>query len=269
MSTHAWIDGRAATADELAALVAAGEGHFTTMQVRDGAVQGLPLHLERLADANRSLFNQGLDETSLRGALHAGWQADGRPASTLRASVHALRAASLDCPAPTLQLLVTTAAAAEPGTRALRVKSSSYCRRMPHVKHLGIFALLHQRRLAQAAGFDDALLVDPDGAVSEGSLWNIGFRTATGIVWPQAPALRGTRQRLLEAAFAAAGLAQEHRSVRIDAMDGFIGAFASNARGVQAIASIDDTTWPPDDAWDARLRAYVASAAWDPLAPVG
>jgi len=269
VTTRAWIDGRAAGADALAALMAAGEGHFTTLQVRNGAVQGLPLHLQRLGVANRSLFGQDLGTGPLRDALLAAWLADGRPSCTLRASVHALRLAAPDGDraSPTLRVLVTTAPANHPGRTPLSVKTVRYCRHMPEVKHLGLFPLLHHRRVARAAGFDDALFVDRAGVISEGSLWNIGFRSAEGIVWPQARALRGTRQQLLEAAFAEAGVAQRHATVHVNALPAFTGAFATNARGVQPIASIDGVAWPDDGPWQDWLRARADASPWEPLDP--
>src|SRR5262245_23625283 len=50
------MDGEAATAETLAAIALSAYGHFTAIQVRDFAVQGLDLHLRRLDEANRELF---------------------------------------------------------------------------------------------------------------------------------------------------------------------------------------------------------------------
>ena len=51
------------------------------------------------------------------------------------------------------------------------------------------------RHLAQAM---DALFVTADGAISEGSIWNIGFFDGERIVWPRAPMLRGISMQLLQ-----------------------------------------------------------------------
>src|ERR1700683_3884000 len=55
------IDGRATTAGQLRAVALADYGHFTAMQVRDGCVRGLDLHLARLAAATQEVFQAGLD----------------------------------------------------------------------------------------------------------------------------------------------------------------------------------------------------------------
>ena len=59
--TSAFLNGNPATADDLRALALANYGHFTSMQVRDGAVQGRALHMRRLEDATFALFGARLD----------------------------------------------------------------------------------------------------------------------------------------------------------------------------------------------------------------
>ena len=51
--------------DLLPALV--NYGHFTSLQVRGHAVQGLDLHLARLSQATRALFGSALDTGQVRG----------------------------------------------------------------------------------------------------------------------------------------------------------------------------------------------------------
>ena len=62
-------DGRPAAGDDLRAPALRNEGHFTTLQVRAGATQGLGLHLRRLCEANRELFGVELDGADLRRQL--------------------------------------------------------------------------------------------------------------------------------------------------------------------------------------------------------
>jgi branched-subunit amino acid aminotransferase/4-amino-4-deoxychorismate lyase len=46
--------------DDPALLSATSYGHFTSMQVRDGKVRGLDLHLDRLDRSSRELFGHGV-----------------------------------------------------------------------------------------------------------------------------------------------------------------------------------------------------------------
>ena len=50
----------------LRALAQVNYGHFTSLQARGGAVQGLGLHLARLVDGTTALFDAALDVASVR-----------------------------------------------------------------------------------------------------------------------------------------------------------------------------------------------------------
>jgi hypothetical protein len=54
------INGTPARADTLSAALQ-NYGHFTSMQIRDGGVRGLALHLQRLQQSTRLLFGHELD----------------------------------------------------------------------------------------------------------------------------------------------------------------------------------------------------------------
>ena len=105
--------------------------------------------------------------------------------------------------------------------------------------------------------------------VVEGSVWNIGFWDGTGVVWPQAPALRGTTERMLQAGLEARHVPQQVRPVRVDELDGFRAAFAANANGLQPIVAIDAVGYAVDPALSALLEAAAAHTPWEPLAPAG
>src|SRR3546814_2252198 len=62
-------NGRRAEAADLVALAMRNHGHFTTMQVRDGAVRGLDLHLARLREATAELFDVAFDDARATGGL--------------------------------------------------------------------------------------------------------------------------------------------------------------------------------------------------------
>ncbi|MEB0161077.1 aminotransferase class IV, partial [Pseudomonas sp. AH2 (2023)] len=82
-----------------------------------------------------------------------------------------------------------------------------YAREMAHLKHNATLGLTLARRRAQAAGFDDALFVDADGLISEGSVWNLGLIQGETVVWPQAPQLAGTGMALIRRGLEGQGMA--------------------------------------------------------------
>ena len=258
------LNGEAASADDLRALALVNYGHFTSVQVRDGAVQGIGLHQQRLVAATRELFGTGLDFAAVREQMHKA-VAD-TPDCTLRVTVFS-RNFDYRNPAGGFapDVLVSLAPPSPSRTHPLRVKSFPFLRPLPQIKHVGTFPLFHHRRLALAAGFDDALFLTPADEISEGSVWNIGFWTDRQLVWPEAPALRGTAEHLLQAALERQGVEQVVRPVRVQELQAFSGAFACNASGIQPIASIDETSFDIGQDWMARLRAAAALAPWEAL----
>ena len=245
-----------ATAADLALPALVNDGHFTTMQVRGGAVQGLELHLQRLADAHRTLFSRDLDTARVRADCAAAITASGLADATLRVTVHPGE------PDPTV--LVSLASPAHPGTGGLRLKSFAYVRVLPDVKHVGTFPLLHYRRLARAAGCDDALFVTTDGLVCEGSVWNLALWDGSAVIWPQGPALRGTREQLLQREFRRAGVAQQARTVLLDELPALAG-ISCNSRGVQPLASVDGREMGDPASLLELAAAASTRIAWDLL----
>jgi branched-subunit amino acid aminotransferase/4-amino-4-deoxychorismate lyase len=257
------LNGRAAGVDDLRHLVLDNYGHFTSMRVQDGCVQGLDLHLDRLAGATLELFGTPLDRTRTREWMR---QAIARVAgpTTLRVNVfsRALDRARLDR-AVEPDVLVTTSPAPAPVLASARVRSVAWLRDAPHIKHVGTFGLFLQKRRAQAAGFDDALFVDGGGAIAEASIWNVGFFDGAGFVWPDAPALAGISMQLLKAGLAANGVASTSRRVALAEAASFGGAFLTNsARAVLPLAAIDDVGFGIGQDWIALLEAALARHPW-------
>jgi branched-subunit amino acid aminotransferase/4-amino-4-deoxychorismate lyase len=260
------LNGAPAQVEDLRALVQTNYGHFTSMQVRNGRVRGLSLHLDRLVSATRELFGCELDRENVRACLRHAIGTDPGPLS-LRVNVfsRALDRARMSAPAKA-DVLVSASAAASASAPPLRLKSFRYQRELPAIKHVGTFPLFHYRRLAQQAGFDDALFVGDDGCISEGSVWNIVFFDGNGAIWPEAPQLRGISLQLLQAGLARRGIPDRVQSIRIQDLASFRGAFFTNSSvPVQPIARIDDIEFALDDVLMGKLvEAYESN----PLEPV-
>ena len=240
----------------LLALAWSNYGHFTTVRVRDGAVQGLDLHFDRLRQGNSELFGAALDEVAVRGWMRQASAASGGDCS-LRVTVFSRhfdhRRPQRELP---VDVLVTASAPVVPVLQPLRVRSGAWQRPLPHLKHVGMFALHHHRRQAVLAGWDDVLLVGGEAAdapVCEGS------------VWPQAPALRGTGERLLQEGLAVQGVAQQIRPLALSEVAGFRAAFAVNANGVRAIGAIDGAAYAEAPELVRLLAVAARHAHWAPL----
>lgn len=262
--------GRPADAATLATMALVNYGHFTSMQVRGGAVRGLDLHLRRLQHGTSTLFGSRLDEARLRAELAAALDAFGQDDASLRVTVFArafdfrdpLREAAPD-------VLVSVSSASQLPATALRVRPAVFVRELPQVKHVGTFPLFHLRREAMAAGFDDALFVTAHGHLVEGAVWNLGLWDGQGVTWPEGPALRGTQEQLLQAGLDRLGVPQRTRPVHLGELGAFVAAFACNSRGLQAIRAVGPHALPEIVVPPALERALLVQP-WQPIrAPEG
>lgn len=248
--------------------VTSGYGHFTSLQVRDGAVAGLSLHFQRLADATQRLFGSTLDLAQLRVWLQQAVQnANALSAASVRIVVHS---AHFNRERPeasaAVDVMIAVSAAIERKQVPLRVQLRSYERELPQVKHLATFGLLWQRREARLAAYDDALFATHAGLVSEGSVWNIGFWDGSRVIWPQAPMLDGISQQVLKLGLARNGVTSEVRELRADKLRELRSAFACNANGVAVpIASIDDIGFDPAPEFIAELLRCYRSVEPEPI----
>ena len=239
---HVWIEcnGKAADAQLLRGALQTPYGHFTTMRVRDGAVRGLDLHLARLDAGTRAMFGSGLDPEPVRRWMRR--MAEHSSDCMLRVQVFS-RAFDRDAPEREVEpdVLVAAGPVRSSPPPPPRLRSVTYLRDAPHLKHVGTFGLFHQRRLARMAGFDDALFVTPDGAIAEASVWNIGFVAGQRVVWPDAPMLEGVTMRLLATGLDALGIEQGRRRIVRGELAAFDAAFLANAAsGTVAVAAIDE-----------------------------
>jgi branched-subunit amino acid aminotransferase/4-amino-4-deoxychorismate lyase len=248
------IDGQDATGEQLSAAALAHYGHFTAMQVRDRRVRGLELHLARLDRANREMFGAAVDAPAVRAHVRHALGAD-RPDASVRIYLY-------QTPAGISVMVTVRPPGAMPAT-PWRLRTVPYQRPVAHIKHMCDFGQSYFQRLAIRNGFDEALLTGADGAVSEGSITNVGFFDGEGIVWPAAPALPGITMQLLQQALPGLAMSAHRRPVRTADLGTFTAAFVTNARGIAPVAQIDDLVLPVNHALIGKLRKAYESAGWD------
>ena len=248
----------------------AAAGHFTTMQVRDGRVQGRELHFIRLVTASRELYGSGPAKSEVGKRFREALLAAGHAGDfTLKMRVLPPRPGYRgdDVPPghhdPAFRIEVDIEPPRQPPASPLRVRTHAGLRSCPGVKHLALDYQLTARRQARDSGFDDAVLLAPDGRISEGTFWNIVFWDGSAVVWPDAPALAGVTQWLLRAALDQAGLPQRREAVDMGSLGGLRTAFALNSTGIADITAIDDHVFAADAGAGATLRQLLAGVPWD------
>lgn len=263
-ASQAYVDGRPADSAALIRFARSGYQHFTTMQVRAGAVRGLGLHLQRLADATGALFGVALDLTRLRTQMVLAL--GGRHDAGLRISIAARNHCARSMPAPAqLETLILVDPPAPARHEPVRLMSIRHQHPFPRLKHAGNFDLFHLRRQAIEQGYDDALLLDADGAIAEGPTFSIGFFAGGELFWPLADALPGTTRELLHTAWREAGGSSRFRPVATAELEGLDGAFCCNSGDIWPVSAIDDTQMPNAKADIERLRALWQAIPAEPI----
>ncbi|MFE5947977.1 aminotransferase class IV [Streptomyces sp. NPDC056480] len=244
------IDGAPAADPGLLAALMSGFGHFTAMQVRDGRVKGLDLHLARLDRSTRELFDRELDGKRVRTLIGGALETSGQRNASVRVYVY-----------PDVRIVVTVDAPAPDGLGApQRLTTAEYWRPAPHIKHLGGFGQSYHREAAQRAGYDEAALVSPYGEIAEGAVTNIAFWDGSSLVWPSAPCLEGITMALLEPRLPSA-----RRPVTLADLSGYRAALVTNSRSIAAVTAIDEVTFAVDEGLMERVHSAYDSVEWDEL----
>lgn len=240
---------------EPAELTRTAYGHFTSMQVRDGRVRGLALHLARLDDGNEAFFGARMDfgdETRVRELIRHAL------AGTADAAVRVAFVPGAEAGGPPDVLVTVADPVPEQTGPPLRVRSVVHEREWPGQQHLATMGTAYAHRASRRDGYDDALLLGRDSRVREGTSWNVAFWDGTQVIWPDAPALRGVTMVLLQVAMTMAGLPWSIRAVRRGDVPDLLGAAAvSSACPVQPIGSVDDVVFA-----DGSALAETLAAVW-------
>ncbi|WP_410603337.1 aminotransferase class IV family protein [Amycolatopsis sp. lyj-90] len=238
-------NGRTATAEDLAPLAFAGFAHFTAMQVRDGRIRGLDLHLDRLRTASLELFGSAVPDDRIRSYLRTALES-GPADVSLTVTIH--------LPGD-LEVLVRTRPPSSGPEGPLKLTVVEHERLLPSIKHTGETAKTYFRRQAVAEGFDDAAFTDRQGKLSEATIWNLAFWDGDTVVWPDAGLLRGTTMDILRRRL---DVPQRVQEITLADLPDLAGAVVMNSwtPGI-AVHRIGETPLPSAPSFVASLhRAY-------------
>jgi branched-subunit amino acid aminotransferase/4-amino-4-deoxychorismate lyase len=232
------------------------QGHFTAMQVRNRRARGVELHCRRLDAATRELYGIGLDSERVRDRIRHALADDIVDASV---RVYVVPSGAQ----PTIIVTVKPPGGVAPGPQ--RLQSVAYQRPLAHLKQLGHVGQRHAGQLARANGFDDALLVAPDGRMAETATANIGFLAGSTLVWPDAPLLRGITMQLLERALAERDVPSRRAPLRLADAASYDAVILSNARGIAVVGQIDEVAVPVDAERVRALTDIYEAVEWDTI----
>jgi len=245
------VNGREAGQAEVSLLEHEGWGHFTAMQVRDGRTRGFDLHLARLEAAHQEVYGRPLGGQEVRNRIrHA---LGGRPDASVR--VYGYWAG----------LIVTVRKPQDTPDRPHSMMAVQFQRPLARLKHVGSWGQGRSGDAALAAGFDEGLLTDETGRISEGTVTNVGFWRDGTVIWPDAPKLDGITMLVLRRQFAAVGVSQAEETVRVQDLARYGGMILCNSRGWAPVGRVDDQVISHDEAFTAVIKAALDSCPWDEI----
>jgi branched-subunit amino acid aminotransferase/4-amino-4-deoxychorismate lyase len=245
------VNGHQADAASVALIEHEGWGHFTAMQVRGGRTRGLGLQLARLEDAHREVYGRALSGEEVR--VRVRHALGGQPDASVR--VYGYWAG----------LIVTVREPRDTPRRPHSMTALHFQRPLARLKHVGSWGQGWFREVALAAGFDEGLLVDEAGRISEGTVTNVGFWRDGTVVWPDAPKLPGITMLLLRHQLVAAGVPQAEAAVRVQDLAGYDGMILCNARGWAPVGRVDDLMISQDEAFTGVIAAAMDRCPWDEI----
>ena len=243
------VNGREADQAAVSLLEHEGWGHFTAMQVRAGRARGLDLHLARLEAAHDEVYGRVLSGREVRDRIRHALA--GRPDASVR--VYGYWAG----------LIVTVRGPQDTPDRPHSMTAMQFQRPLARLKHVGSWGQGRFGEAAVAAGFDEGLLVDETGRISEGTITNVGFWRDGVVIWPQAPKLAGITMLILRRQLAAAGVGQAEEPVRVRDLAGYGGMILCNSRGWAPVGRVDDLMIAQDEVFTRVIAAAIDSCPWD------
>lgn len=223
------LNGRSADTPDLAPLAFSGYAHFTAMQVRDGRVRGLDLHLARLRDASDELFGRHLPDEVLLERLRSALAT--APSDVSLTCFVSSRPGEFSSAGDSVELdvLVKITDPASPPTGPLSLDVVEHERHLPHIKHVGEVSKTLLLRRANTRGFDDATFTDRLGRLSEATIWNLAFWDGKSMIWPRAEVLTGVTMQILDRRLRTLGIPQQTRDVRLDELGKHLSAVVMNS----------------------------------------
>ncbi|WP_411732875.1 aminotransferase class IV family protein [Paeniglutamicibacter sp.] len=228
-NSETYFNGKPATTDDLAPLAFAGYAHFTAMQVRDHAVRGLDLHLDRLRNASNELFGHHLPDEQILELLASAAKV-APPDISLTCYISSQPGEFMRTHGTVdLDVLVKVTAPAAPPPAPLSLAVYPHERHLPHVKHVGEVAKTQLLRRANAHGFDDAVFTNASGHLSEATIWNVAFWDGQSVIWPEAHVLPGITMQILNRQLAASGINQVTRPIHTTDLNGDIAGAVMNS----------------------------------------
>jgi branched-subunit amino acid aminotransferase/4-amino-4-deoxychorismate lyase len=223
------LNGKFIPSSEITKLAFSGFAHFTAIQVRNRKIKGLDLHLERLNKASLTLYNRSISDTLIRSYIRSAIKnapLDHSITITIYSPKGEFTVQSMDIePA----VLIRISAPSNGPVGPLRLAAINHERPLAQIKHVGEIGKTYYLHQAVKQGFDDAIFVNKNGHVSEGSIWNLVFWDCESVIWPKANMLKGTMMGVVQRQLSLLNIPQREETITMSRLSSFQGAAVMNS----------------------------------------
>ncbi|WP_299143784.1 aminotransferase class IV [uncultured Vibrio sp.] len=98
-----------------------------------------------------------------------------------------------------------------------------------NIKHVGEIGKTYYLHQAVKQDFDDAVFIDSNNRISEGTIWNLAFWDGETIIWPEAGMLKGTMMTMVQRQLTKLNIPQRTESVTLEYLAKLKGAAVMNS----------------------------------------
>ncbi|MDR9767898.1 aminotransferase class IV family protein [Shewanella baltica] len=230
ISTYqAQLNGHPVNLSELTPLAFAGFAHFTAMQIRNGKIKGLDLHLRRLHRASVEFFGMALPDELVQSYIKKTI-GEGHEDLSLTVTIFSRHGEfTADSMNVEPAVLVRTGAPFNGPNGPLRLAAINHERPLPTIKHVGEVGKTYFLHQAIRKGFDDAAFVDNLGHLSEATIWNLVFWDGETVIWPKAKILNGTMMSIVQRQLEHLNIPQRHETITLKRLSELSGAAVMNS----------------------------------------
>ncbi|CCN80643.1 putative Branched-chain amino acid aminotransferase/4-amino-4-deoxychorismate lyase [Vibrio nigripulchritudo SFn27] len=214
---------------EICRLAFSGFAHFTALQVRDRKIKGMDLHLERLRNASMTLFGKAVPDEIVRSYVRTALEkgpADLSLTVTVYSPEGEFTSASMNIEP---KVLIRTSAPSNGPDGPLKLAAIHHQRPLANIKHVGEIGKTYYLHQAIRQGFDDAVFIDNNNRISEGTIWNMAFWDGETIVWPKADMLKGTMMAMVQRQLTKLDIPQRTEPVTPEGLSELKGAVVMNS----------------------------------------
>ncbi|ENS5608069.1 aminotransferase class IV family protein [Vibrio mimicus] len=223
------LNGQLVPSSEMTNLAFSGFAHFTALQVRNKRIKGLDLHLGRLRIASMKLYGRALSDDLVLSHINLAIK-NGPENQSITITIFSPKGEfTTESMHSEPAILIRTSPPENGPLGPLRLAVIHHERTLPEIKHVGEIGKTYYLHQAKRQGFDDAVFINKNGNLSEGTIWNLAFWDGKSVIWPKADMLEGTMMEIIKRQLTKLNIPQRCEPINLNQLPKLKGAVVMNS----------------------------------------